>query len=118
VSFHAFCDQCVYLPLLVFDQDGDLRTAGLCPGKDPGARGTVAVLELMRIRARWLGLEVSSVPTAQHKLGFILGMQPNVRLKELAEQLQEKTRRTYLRTGRKVFTSDTALDNDGREATG
>jgi hypothetical protein len=35
-SFHAFYDQHVYLPLLVFDQDGDLLTAVLCPGNSPG----------------------------------------------------------------------------------
>jgi hypothetical protein len=115
-SFHAFYDQHVYLPLLVFDQDGDLLTAVLCPGKYPGARVTVAVLTriVMRIRTRWPGLEIIVRADSafagpemyalceRHNLGFILGMQPNVRLKKLAAPLQEKARRKYLRTGRKA----------------
>jgi hypothetical protein len=120
-SFHAFYDQHVYLPLLVFDQDGDLLTAVLCPGKYPGARVTVGVLRriVTRLRKRWPGLEIIVRADSafagpdmyalceQHKLGFILGMQPNVRLKKLAEPLQEKARRKYLRTGQKarLFTS-------------
>lgn len=120
-SFHAFYDQHVYLPLLVFDQDGDLLTAVLCPGKFPGARVTVAVLKriVVRIRTRWPGLEIIVRADSafagpemyalceRHELGFILGMQPNVRLKNLAEPLQEKARREYLRTGKKarLFTS-------------
>jgi hypothetical protein len=73
----------------------------------------------MRIRTRWPGLEIIVRADSafagpemyalceRHKLGFILGMQPNVRLKKLAEPVQEKARRKYLRTGKKarLFTS-------------
>jgi hypothetical protein len=115
-SFHGFYDQHVYLPLLVFDQDGDLLTAVLCPGKFPGARVTVAVLKriALRIRAQWPGIEIVVRGDSAFagpdlyalceklKLGFIVGMQPNARLKRLSAELQKKARRRYLRTGRKV----------------
>jgi hypothetical protein len=115
-AFHGFYDQHVYLPLLVFDQDGDLLTAVLCPGKFPGARVTVAVLKriVTRIRAQWSGIEIVIRADSafggpmlyalceQLELGFIVGMQPNVRLNRLSTEIQEKARRKYLRTGRKA----------------
>jgi hypothetical protein len=115
-AFHGFYDQHVYLPLLVYDQDGDLLTAVLLPGKYPGPQVAVAVLEriVRKVRARWPGLTIVvradsgfAAPELyamceEHRLGFIVGLQPNVRLKKLSEKLQAKARRRYLRTGRKA----------------
>src|ERR1051325_3466031 len=114
--FHGFYDQHVYLPLLVFDQDGDLLTAVLCPGKYPGPRVTVAVLKriAVRLRRQWLG--IAAVIRADSafggpdlynlceklKLSFIVGMVPNQKLNRLSEKLQKKAHRKYLRTGRKA----------------
>jgi hypothetical protein len=115
-AFHGFYDQHVYLPLLVYDQDGDLLTAVLLPGKYPGPQVAVAVLKriVRKVRARWPGIAIIvradsgfAAPALyamceEHRLGFIVGLQPNVRLKQLAAGLQEKARRRYLRTGRKA----------------
>lgn len=114
--FHGFYDQHVYLPLLVFDQDGDLLTAVLCPGKYPGPRVTVAVLRriAMRLRKQWRGVEIVVRADSafggpdlyklckELELGFIVGMVPNRKLNRLSEKLQEKAHRQYLRTGRKA----------------
>jgi hypothetical protein len=115
-AFHAFYGQHVYLPLLVYDQAGDLLTAVLCPGKFPGPRLVVTILKriVARLRARWPGLpiviradsafgcpELYALCDAHH-LGFIVGMPPNARLKQLAAKLQEKARRRYERTGTKA----------------
>src|SRR5678816_1145897 len=115
-AFHGFYDQHLYLPLLVYDQEGDLLTAVLLPGKDPGPQVAVAVLERIvpKVRARWPELTIIiradsgfAAPALyalceEHGLGFIVGLQPNVRLKKLTEGLQEKARRRYLRTGGKA----------------
>jgi len=119
--FHAFYDNHVYLPLLVFDQDGDLIAAVLMPGKPQGTAPVIAVLEriIERARQEWPDVPItvrgdagfSSGPMYQmcQRLDVdpLLGITPNARLKKLAARLQRKARRRYLRTGRKarIFTS-------------
>lgn len=119
--FNAFYDEHVYLPLLVFDQDGDLLTAVLQPGKPQGSQTTVSVLERIveRLRTWWPDLPIlvradggfssPEMYTLCHRLrlDFLIGIGSNKRLKPLAEKLTEHARRKYLRTGQKVrvFTS-------------
>lgn len=119
--FNAFYDEHCYLPLLVFDQDGDLLTALLQPGKPQGPRVAVAVLKrvIRRLREQWPGVRIlvradSGFASAvmyrmceRLEADFIIGFQPNVKLNRLSERLREKARRQFLRTGEKarLFTS-------------
>lgn len=120
-AFHAFYDEHVYLPLLIYDQDGDLLTAVLQPGKPQGVRGVVAVLRrvVARVRMQWPGVQIvirgdsgfaspeMYAACKQLKVDFLLGLGPNSRLNKLAAPLQEKAKRRFLRTRNKVrlFTS-------------
>jgi hypothetical protein len=119
--FHGFYDAHVYLPLLVFDQDGALLTAVLMPGRNPGAAPVVAVLKRLvaALRERWPGIRL----LVRADAGFaspalyrfvedagvecLIGFRANPRLDRLARRLQTKARRQFLRTGRKarLFTS-------------
>jgi hypothetical protein len=115
-AFHAFYDQHIYLPLLVYDQDGDLLTAVLQPGKPKGPGPVAAVLRrlVQRVRAQWPGVPLLvrgdsgfAAPELYHlaralRFDFLVGLQPNVRLKKLAAHLQERAKRRFLKTGRKV----------------
>jgi len=119
--FNAFYDEHCFLPLLVFDQDGDLLTALLQPGKPQGAAVAVAVLKriIRRLRQQWPGVRILvrgdsgfASPVmykmcSSLKVDFLIGFQPNVKLKKLSEKIREKARRTFLRTGEKarLFTS-------------
>lgn len=114
--FNAFYDEHCYLPLLVFDQDGDLLTALLQPGKPQGARTAVAVLKrvIRRLRRQWPEVRILvrgdsgfASPDlyrmcADLKVDFIIGFQPNVKLKRISERLREKARRKFLRTEKKA----------------
>lgn len=120
-AFHAFYDEHVYLPLLIYDQDGDLLTAVLQPGKPQGVSGAVAVLRriVARVRQQWPGVPIvirgdsgfaspeMYVACKQLDVDFHLGLGPNSRLKKIAAPLQEKAKRRFLRTQDKVrlFTS-------------
>jgi len=120
-AFHAFYDEHIYLPLMIYDQDGDLLTAVLQPGKPQGVVGAVSVLlrVIQRVRAQWPGIKIIirgdsgfASPDMYNlcerlKVDFILGMGPNTRLKKIAATLQEKAKRRFLRTGEKarLFTS-------------
>src|ERR1041384_52839 len=120
-AFHAFYDEHVYLPLLIYDQDGDLLAAVLQPGKPQGASRVVAVLGRIvgRVRQRWPGVPLvirgdsgfaspeMYVACKQLDVDFLLGLGPNSRLKKIAAPLQEKAKRRFLRTNAKVrlFTS-------------
>jgi hypothetical protein len=120
-AFHAFYDEHIYLPLLIYDQDGDLLTAVLQPGKPQGAASVVAVLlrVIRRVRAQWPGVPILirgdsgfASPDLYHlceqlKVEFLVGLGPNIRLKKIAAPLQEKAKRRFLRTGQKarLFTS-------------
>lgn len=114
--YHAYYGEYVYQPLLIFDQDGDLITAVLQPGKTGGPAAVVAVVKriIKKLRARW-----SDVPilirgdsgfaspelyrmTEQLGVHFLVGIGTNKRLKKLAVRLAEKARREYLRSGHKV----------------
>lgn len=119
--FNAFYDEHCYLPLLVFDQDGDLLTALLQPGKPQGAKVAVAVLKriIRRLRQQWPDIPILvradsgfASPVMYRmcstlKVDFIIGFQPNKKLKRLSERIREKARRKFLRTGQKarLFTS-------------
>jgi len=119
--FNAYYDEHCYLPLLIFDQQGDLLTAVLQPGKPQGAKPVVAILEriVARIREQWPNIRIlirgdSGFASPEMywmcrrlKVNFVLGMGPNCRLKKLSEKLQRKAERKFLRTGEKVrlFTS-------------
>jgi Transposase DDE domain group 1 len=114
--FNAFYDEHCFLPLLVFDQDGDLFTALLQPGKPQGGRTAVAVLKrlIRRLRQQWPGIRIlvradSGFASPEMyrlcralKVNFLIGFQPNVKLNRLSKPLQEKARRKFLRTGRKA----------------
>jgi hypothetical protein len=119
--FHGFYDSHVYLPLLVFDQDGDLITAMLQPGKNPGVGPTVAVLERLVnwLRFKWPGLPILvradggfASPEMyrfieREKVEFLIGIGGNSRLQKLGDRLKKKSRRKFLETGEKarLFTS-------------
>jgi hypothetical protein len=115
-AFHGFYDEYVYLPLFIFDQDGDLVAAMLQPGRAHGVGPAAALLDrvLREVRRRWPDVKVTvrgdsgfAAPSIyavceRSRAHFIFGMQPNVRLKRLAVRLQEKACRRYLRRGTKV----------------
>ena len=115
-AFHAFYDEHIYLPLLIYDQDGDLLTAVLQPGKPQGAASVVAVLlrVIRRVRKQWPGVPIlirgdSGFASPEMyrlcerlEVNFLLGIGPNVRLKKIAAPLQEKAKRRFLRTGQKA----------------
>ena len=115
-AFHAFYDEHIYLPLLVYDQDGDLLAAVLQPGKPQGVSGAVAVLRRIveRVRQQWPKLPIvirgdsgfaspdMYVACQQLEVDFLLGLGPNSRLKKIAAPLQEKAKRRFLRTNEKV----------------
>jgi hypothetical protein len=119
--FNAFYDEHCYLPLLVFDQDGDLLTALLQPGKPQGAKVAVAVLKriIRRLRQQWPGVRILvradsgfASPVMYRmcstlEVDFIIGFQPNVKLKKISQRIREKARRKFLRTDKKarLFTS-------------
>jgi hypothetical protein len=119
--FRSHYDNYIYLPLLVFDERGDLITVVLLPGDAQGPRVLAPIVRgvIERLRARWPGIPVlvrgdsgMSGPEMfdacdELKADFVLGFAPNSRLKVLAAKAQEKARRRFLRTGHKarVFTS-------------
>lgn len=119
--FHGFYDTHLYLPLLVFDQEGALLTAVLLPGRNPGAGVAVAVLKRLvaTLRERWPGIRLLVRADAgfaapalyqfieEAGLEALIGFRSNPRLDRQARRLQAKARRRYLRTGRKarLFTS-------------
>jgi len=119
--FRSHYNNYVYLPLLVFDQDGDLITAVLLPGNAQGPKRIAPILRRIidRLRAKWPGVALvvrgdsgMSGPEVydlchDRKVDFVLGLQPNSRLKAMASKLQEKARRRFLRTKEKarLFTS-------------
>ncbi len=114
--YNAYYGEHVYQPLLIFDEDGDLITAVLQPGKTGGPRAVAAVLRrIVRVlRRRWPGVPIlirgdSGFASPQlyrlcEELGlyFLVGIGVNKRLKALAQQLEEKARRRFLRTKEKV----------------
>ncbi len=122
-AFHGFYDQHMYLPLLVFDQDGDVLAAILQPGKPTRNGNDTAIDTLLRIvkavRQRWpdvpilvRGDSAFAFPdlywaSKQFGFDFLVGLVPNIRLKKLAARLEERARRRFLRTRQKVrlFTS-------------
>jgi DDE family transposase len=120
-AFHAFYDEHIYLPLLIYDQDGDLVTAVLQPGKPQGVGGVVAVLRriVARVRKQWPKVSIvirgdsgfaspdMYVACEELEVDFHLGLGPNSRLKKIAAPLQEKAKRRFLRTNEKarLFTS-------------
>lgn len=115
-AFHAFYDEHIYLPLLVYDQDGDLLAAVLQPGKPQGVSGAIAVLRRIveRVRQQWPKLPIvirgdsgfaspaMYVACQQLEVDFLLGLGPNSRLKKIAAPLQEKAKRRFLRTHEKA----------------
>lgn len=120
-AFHAFYDEHIYLPLLIYDQEGDLLTAVLQPGKPQGVRGVVTVLRriVKRARAQWPGVPIlirgdsgfaspeMYVACKKLKVDILMGLAPNSRLQTLAAPLQEQAKRQFLRTHEKarLFTS-------------
>jgi hypothetical protein len=119
--FHGYYDSHVYLPLLVFDGEGELLTAVLLPGKNPGAGPVVAVLKRLveSLRERWPGISILVRADSgfaspklyrlieREDLGCLIGFRSNPRLERRARKIQAKARRRYLRTKHKarLFTS-------------
>ncbi len=114
--FSAYYDEYVYLPLLVFDQDGDLIASVLQPGKPQGTRPAVAVLKriIRRLRKKWPAVPILVRGDSgfgspemyrlceEEDVDFLLGFGTNQRLKRLAAKLAEKAHRRFLRTGKKA----------------
>lgn len=111
----------VYLPLLVFDERGELITVVLLPGDAQGPRILAPIVRgiIERLRARWPGIALlvrgdggMSGPEMfdicdELAVDFVLGFAPNQRLMVLVAKAQQRARRQFLRTGHKarVFTS-------------
>lgn len=128
-AFHGFYDTHLYLPLLVFDQEGALLTAVLQPGKNPGVRVAVAVLKrlVQTLRQRWPSVRIlvradgGMASPALYRfvetegLDALIGFPVNRRLARKARRLQARARRQFLRTGRKarMFTSVTYRAREG-----
>jgi hypothetical protein len=114
--FSAYYNEYVYMPLLIFDQDGDLLAAVLQPGRPAGTAPAVAVLKrvVRRLRKKWPGVPIlvrgdSAFASPDmyrlceaERVDFLLGFGPNSRLTRLAAGLAEKARRRFLRTGKKA----------------
>ncbi len=114
--YNAYYGEYVYQPLLIFDQDGDLITAVLQPGKTGGPRAVVSVLKriIKRLRTEWADLPIVirgdsgfASPdlywmSEEQGVHFLVGIGTNKRLKAMAAKLEEKARRDFLRTGQKV----------------
>ena len=114
--FNAYYNEYVYMPLLIFDQDGDLMTAVLQSGRPEGGRPVAAVLKriIRRLRRAWPGIPIlvrgdSGFASPEiyrrchaEKVDILLGFQPNKLLGKLSANLAEKARRHYLRTGNKA----------------
>src|SRR5207237_10680630 len=95
--FNAYYGEYVYQPLLIFDQDGELITAVLQPGKTGGPRAVVTVLKrlIKRLRIRWPDLPIvirgdSGFASPElyrmcETLGvhFLVGIAKNARLKQM-----------------------------------
>jgi len=119
--FNTYYGHHVYLPLLIFDQDGDLIAPILFPGKTRQNEMVAAVLErvLRLIRARWPNLRILLRADSEFaapaiydlvekwKLEMLLGIAGNSRLKKLGEKLQGRAWKKFLRREQKVrlFTS-------------
>lgn len=114
--FNAFYDEHCYLPLLVFDGEGDLLTAVLLPGKPKDAKTMASILKRIvhRLRGSWPKTEFlvrgdshfagAAMLRMCHKLDirFLFGLQPNKVLKEKAVSLAQRARRRFERTSEKV----------------
>jgi hypothetical protein len=114
--FHAYYGEYVYLPLLVFDQNGELITAVLQPGKPDGVKTAVAVVRriVRRIRATWPGISILVRGDSgfgspklyalceELQIDFLVGIGGNKRLKKMAARLAEQARRRFLARNRMV----------------
>ena len=114
--YNAYYGEYVYQPLLVFDQDGDLITAVLQPGKTGGPRAVASVIKRLvrHLRRRFADVPILvrgdsgfAAPELYHlceafDLYFLVGIGANKRLNAMAARLEEKARRRFLRTGQKV----------------
>ena len=114
--FNAHYNEYVYMPLLIFDQDGDLLTAVLQPGRPAGGGPVAAVLKriIRRLHRAWPGIPILvrgdsgfASPAIYRrcraeKADILLGFQPNKRLAAMSAKLAERARRRYLRTGQKA----------------
>jgi len=119
--FNAFYDTYLYLPLLVFDGNGDLLAAVLMPGKRKPGKTIASILRriIRRIRAHWPKVELLVRADSQFassamlrmcrelETHFILGLQPNSVLKKKGAKLAAEAQAHHERTGEKarLFTS-------------
>lgn len=122
--FSAFYGGYCYLPFPIFDQDGELITVVLLPGGGrPKVATVVRVLQriVARLRARWPKLELliradahfagSAMYQYCHttRCDFLIGLQPNKRLKPEAAAVVARAQAGFERTGKftRRFTSIT-----------
>lgn len=119
--FNNYYDHHVYLPLFIFDQDGDLILPVLLPGKARQNVVVAAVLDrvIARLRGRWSGIRIllrgDSEFAAPHiynlvehwGLDMLIGTRAYPTYKKLAAKLQARALKKFLRTKQKVrlFTS-------------
>jgi hypothetical protein len=116
-AYHAYYQQHMYHPLLIFDGETDhLLAAVLRPGNVHTSRGVVAVLKhlVQWLRARWPAVQIElradsgfAVPALYEwceaaGITYTLGLPTNPRLAALAEPLREQAEQQREQTGEKV----------------
>jgi hypothetical protein len=116
-AYHAYYNQHMYHPLLVFDGDTDqLITALLRPGNAHASRGVISVLRVLAraLRARWPGVAIEiradsgcAIPTIytfceREQITYTIGLIPNARLERLAAPLLAQAQAQRAATGEKV----------------
>jgi hypothetical protein len=111
--FHGYYGHYCYLPLYIFTGD-ELLCAKLRPSNIDGAAGTLDELEpiVNQIRARWPDVEIilrgdSGFARDEimawcelNRVGYVLGLAKNQRLKEMLEGEQEQARLQCAATGK------------------
>jgi hypothetical protein len=112
--FSAFYGGYCYLPFPIFDQDGELITVVLLPGGGrPKVATVVSIVQriVARLRARWPKLQLLIRADAHfagaamyqycHATGcdFLIGLQPNKRLKPAAAAVLARAQAAFERTG-------------------
>jgi len=112
--FNAFEDEYCFMPFHVYEgRTGKFITAVLRPGKTPTAAEILALLKriVRRVRRTWPKVRIvfrgdshHTKPEAMdwmeaHKVDFITGLTPNVKLDRRMARVAAATRRTWRQTG-------------------
>lgn len=119
--FHAYYDEYIYLPFLIFDEHGDLITTVLQPGKPDGGRCARSVIKRLvrRLRRQWPGIQIIVRGDAgfagqnmyslceKLRVDYLLGITKNKRLEQRVDKLSRRVAGRYVRdaTKHRAFTS-------------